>query len=222
MTFSKVLVAEDTDSINKGVVSKLKELDIDHVHHSQFCDDALLKVKKALIDENPYQLLVCDLLFTPASTTAKISSGKALIREINNIQPDIKVIVFTVEDKQLIIKSLFEDINVEAYVCKGLDGLKELDKAVQAVSKGQHYTCPKATAALNQKNVLQLDDFEKKLLQLVANGLKHHEISTYLKSKNITPNSVRSIEDRMSKLRDNFNAATTPQLVFLAHNLGLI
>jgi len=222
MTYSKVLVAEDNDSIIKGVVLKLRELGVDNVQHSQFCYDAFLKVKKALKDKNPYQLLVCDLLFTPSSKSNGMSSGQELITAIKKIQPDIKVIVFTVEDKQLIIKSLLKDIKVEAYVCKGLDGLKELDKAIQAVGKNQDYTCPKATAALNQKNVVQLDAYEKQLLQLVANGLKHQEISDHLKSKNISPNSVRSIEDHMSKLRDNFNAATTPQLIFLVHNLGLI
>ena len=48
--FSKVIVAEDQDDINKGVVASLKELGVPEIQHVQYCDDAYLKIKKAAID----------------------------------------------------------------------------------------------------------------------------------------------------------------------------
>ena len=45
--FNKVLVAEDLDSISITVGKALDELSISETHHSKYCDDALLKVKKA-------------------------------------------------------------------------------------------------------------------------------------------------------------------------------
>ena len=44
----------------------------------------------------------------------------------------------------------------------------------------------------------------------------------YFQSKGISPNSRRSVEDRLSRLRDNFNASTTSQLIYLAQSLDLI
>lgn len=222
MTFSKVLVAEDADDSKKGVMHMLSEMGILRVDQSQFCDDALLKVKKAIYDKAPYELLISDLSFITDSRTHNITKGEELIAEVKNIQPNIKVIVFSAKDMQAVIKPLMEELEVDGYVCKGLNGLKELHKAVEWVAKGKVYTCPIATAVLSQKNVLELSEYEQRLLQLVAKGYKHREISAYFTSENIKPYSERSIEDRLSKLRDDFNASTTPQLIYMAQSLGLI
>ena len=51
--FNKVLVAEDLDSISMTVVQALEELSVSEIHHAKYCDDAFLKVKKALQDNTP-------------------------------------------------------------------------------------------------------------------------------------------------------------------------
>lgn len=222
MVFKKILVAEDTDSNNVGLVAKLNNLEIEIVESSQSCDGALLKIKKGLHENKPFDLLISDLSFVASTPNPKINSGEELIASVKEIQPNIKIIVFSVNNQQSVIKHLFNKINIEGYVCKGLHGLKELHNAILTISEGQQYICPVAKATLEQKNVFQLDDFEKQLLQLVANGYKQDDISEYFKSRNITPNSRRSIEDRLSRLRDNFNATTTSQLIYLAQSLDLI
>lgn len=222
MIFNKVLVAEDTDCIKEGLLSKLKSIGIMTIDHSQSCDGAMLKIKKGLQDNKPFQLLICDLSFEADRPNPKIYKGETLISEVKRIQPSIKIIVFSVKNQQHIIKQLVEDIKVDGYVCKGLNGLKELHKAIEAIEQGNNYLCPIAATSIKQKNVFQLDDYEKKLLLLVAKGYKQDDISEYFKSKNITPNSRRSIEDRLSKLRDNFNATTTSQLIYLTQSLDLI
>ena len=63
MIFKKVFVAEDTDSNNFGIIAKLGTLNIKEVNQAQYCDDALLKIKKALFDKTPYQLLISDLSY---------------------------------------------------------------------------------------------------------------------------------------------------------------
>ncbi|QHI37085.1 Transcriptional regulatory protein RcsB [Kordia antarctica] len=222
MVFKKILVVEDTDSINLGLMSKLNDLGFKTVISSQSCDGALIKIKRAIQDEEPFDLLISDLSFIAATTNPKINTGEELIAEVKRIQSTIKIIAFSVKNQQSVIKQLLEEIKVDGYVCKGLHGLKELHNAILAINKGQIYVCPIAKASLEQKHVFQLDDFEKQLLQLVANGYKQDDIAEYFKSKNISPNSRRSIEDRLSRLRDNFNATTTSQLIYLAQSLDLI
>ena len=221
MTFTKILVAEDIDNSNKGVVAALKDLGEKDVRQSQTCDGAFLKMLQAQQKQAPFDLLVSDLSFITEGPEPKIATGQELISKIKAVQLDIKIIVFTGTNKQGIVKELYKGLGVDAYVCKGLHGLKELQKAMQAVVKGERYVCPIAKAAL-QQNIVQLNDYEKQLLQLVAQGYKHKGISTYFKSHDITPNSERSIEDHLSKLRDHFNATTTAQLIYLTQNLGLI
>ena len=61
--FKKVLVAEDMDSINHAVASVLNELNIPKIAHAQYFDKAWLLAKKASQDDEPFDLLICDLSF---------------------------------------------------------------------------------------------------------------------------------------------------------------
>lgn len=222
MKFKKVLVAEDTDSSNIGLVFKLKEIGVKVVESSQSCDNALLKIRKGKLDKQPFDLLISDLSFVTNTPNPKITSGEALIAEAKKLQPSLKILAFSVNNQQTVIQHLINKIGVNAYVCKGLNGTKELLKAIEAIQNGEVYLCPVSNATLHKKNVFQLDDFEKQLLQLVARGLKQDEIAAYFQSEGITPNSRRSVEDRLSRLRDKFNANTTSQLIYLAQSLDLI
>ncbi|AXG70029.1 transcriptional regulator RcsB [Kordia sp. SMS9] len=222
MKFKKVLVAEDTDSSNIGLVYKLKEIGIETVESSQSCDNAILKLKKGIHEKRYFDLLISDLSFVSNTPNPKITTGEALIEEVKRLQPTIKIIAFSVNNQQTVIKHLINEIDIDSYVCKGLNGTKELLKAIELIQEDEKYLCPISSATLHQKNVFQLDDYEKQLLQLVARGLKQDEIAVYFQSKGISPNSRRSVEDRLSRLRDNFNASTTSQLIYLAQSLDLI
>lgn len=213
---------EDTDSSNIGLVVKLKEMGIEMVDSSQSCDGAFLKIKKGIQEKQPFDVLISDLSFVINTPNPKITTGEALIAEVKKIQPNIKIIAFSVNNQQTVIKHLINEIGIEGYVCKGLNGTKELLKAIENIQNGNTYLCPVSNATLHKKNVFQLDEYEKQLLQLVAKGLKQDEIASYFQSKGITPNSRRSVEDRLSKLRDSFNANTTSQLIYLAQSLDLI
>lgn len=220
--FTKILIAEDRDNENLGIVSEVRKFTSAHIDTAQFCDKTMLKIKAALQNETPYELLISDLSFTLDYKKHKITSGKELIEEVKKIQPHIKIIVFTGEKKSAIIKSFFENQRINGYVCKGLYGLSELVKAITAVDQGDRYTCPVSKDALQQKNVLKLDQYEVQLLKLLAKGYKQEEISQYFIDNNIVPNSKRSIEDRIRNLRENFNAKTNIQLIYMVNQLGLI
>ncbi|GAA4278586.1 response regulator transcription factor [Aquimarina mytili] len=220
--FTKILIAEDEDSDNLGIVSAVNEFTEAHVDTAQFCDKTLLKIKEAKQKEIPYDLLITDLSFALDYKKHHITTGKQLIEEVKKVQPDIKIIVFTGEKKPAIIKSFFTNHKIDGYVCKGLYGLTQLVQAITAVDQNNIYTCPVSKDALHQKNVLQLEQYEIQLLKLLTQGYKHEEISQYLVENNIEPSSKRSVEDRIRKLRDDFNAKTNVQLVYTVNQLGLI
>ena len=221
--FKKIIIAEDIDTENLGIVSSINTSFQTTVETTQSCDKAVYRIKEAIKNEKPYDLLISDLSFTlDTRISHKITTGKELIVEMKKIQPNIKVIVFSGEDKPAIIKSLFENHHINGYVCKGMYGLSELKKAITQVYQGKSYSCPVSKNALHQKNVTQLDAYEIQLLQLLANGYKQDEICTQFIEKGIEPSSKRSIEDRIRKLRQDFDAKTTVQLIHLVDGMGLI
>ena len=92
--FQKVLIAEDMDYINSGIKSELKTLKIPQIDFVAYCDEALLKLKKAIIENNPFDLLISDLSFVEDAHDQQLKSGEALIFEARKLFPDLKIIVF--------------------------------------------------------------------------------------------------------------------------------
>ncbi|WP_037319709.1 response regulator transcription factor [Salegentibacter sp. Hel_I_6] len=220
--FKKVLVAEDMDSINHAVASILNELNIPEITHAQYCDKAWLLAKKALQDDKPFDLLICDLSFKEDHRDEKIKSGKELIALLKSEYPDLKILVNSIEDHPQTVKELWESGNIDGYVCKDRRGLKELKIAIEKLWKGKTYNSPTIEKALNQNNLLVLNDFEINIVKFLSNGLTQDQIQEELKILNIKPRSKSAIEKRLKDLRDEFNANTNPHLVSIMKDLQLI
>lgn len=220
--FKKVLVAEDMDSINHAVASILKDLNIPEVAHAQYCDKAWLLAKKASQDNEPFDLLICDLSFKQDHREEKIKSGKELIAILKSEDPNLKVLVNSIEDHPQTVRDLWDSGNIDAYVCKDRRGLKELKEAILHLSKGETYNSPSIEKVLKQNNLLILSDFEISIVKFLANGLTQDQIEQKLKSRNIKPNSKSAIEKKLKDLREEFSANTNPHLVSIMKDLQLI
>ena len=220
--FTKVLVVEDMDDINKGVYTTLVELGILKIGQVQYCDDAYLKIKKALKDNKPYELLISDLSFKADYREQQYPSGEDLIKVLQTIQPGLKVIVYSVEDRLQRVRTLVNNYNINAYVCKGRHGLKELSKAIYAVYQNEQYLSPQVAKALQKKSNLEITDYDIELVKQLSYGLSQEEISTYFKEKKISPGSVSSIEKHLNKLKIQFKAHNATHLVSKVKDLGLI
>ena len=109
--FKKVIIAEDFEEFNLAVKQTLSDFDIVNFQHAKYCDDALLKIRKAIQDNEPYDLLISDLSFKKDHREVKIGSGDELIQKVRELQPNIKIIAYSVEDKSVRIKSLFEIVS---------------------------------------------------------------------------------------------------------------
>jgi hypothetical protein len=88
--FNKVLIADDLGSINTGVLSKLKELQINAVFPVQYCDDAYLHVKSAARNNQPYELLITDLSFKSDHRAQRYASGDMLVKSVKQEYPELK------------------------------------------------------------------------------------------------------------------------------------
>lgn len=220
--FKKVLVADDIDSINHAVASVLRGFNIQKVEYAQYCDKAYVKAKKAILDEDPFDLLICDLSFKTDHREVKIPGGKDLIMLLKQEDPNLKVLVNTIEDNPHIVKSLWSSGHIEAYVCKDRNGMQELKDAISTLSKGETYNSPRLERSMKLENLVLLKEFEVKLLTAISNGYTQDEIQEKFKKENVTPSSKSAIEKRLKELREEFNAKTTPHLISIVKDLKLI
>jgi DNA-binding NarL/FixJ family response regulator len=221
--FKKVLVAEDLDSISIAVVQALTTLSVTEIKHCKYCDDAFLQIKKALHDNEPYDLLISDLSFKMDHRENKLNCGDELIEAVKKIQPDIKIIVFSIEDKSYRIKSLFNHLGINAYVSKGRNSISELKNAVENVfASDDKNISQRLSHALNDKSLHEIEAYDISLLKLLSNGCILDEISQTFKNTGIIPNGSSSIEKRINKLKIYFKANNNVHLIAIAKDLGLV
>lgn len=220
--FKKVLVVDDIDSINHAVASVLDAINVEQVEYAQYCDQAYLKGKKALLDGEPFELLICDLSFKSDYRREKITSGKELIAILKKEDPQLKVIVNSIEDQPHTIKTLWDSGNIDGYVCKDRQGMKELKEAILNIYEGNTYNSPRIARSLKQENLILLSEFEIKLLTFISMGYTQDEIQEKFKQMNISPGSKSAIEKSLKEMRDEFGAKTTPHLIGIVKDLKLI
>lgn len=220
--FKKVLIAEDFDSINVAVKQTLESLGVEEIQYAKYCDDALLKFKKAKQDNEPFDLLISDLSFVADYRKVEIPSGEKLIETIRNIEPELNVIVYSVEDKAYTIKTLFEKQKINAFVHKGRNSISQLKTAIETLLYGKIFISPELAHTLQDKTGKEIDSYDITLLTHLSNGVAIEEMEALFKKLNITPNSKSTIEKRVAKLKDYFKASNNIHLIAIAKDLGII
>lgn len=131
--FKKILIAEDQQSISRGLQSTLTELDIPHIETADYCDNALLKLKSSLLKNVPFDLLITDLSFREDHKLRKLYSGEDLIREVRKIQPNLDIIVFSIENRVGVIKKLIDEYRINGYISKGRREAEDMGKAIKSI-----------------------------------------------------------------------------------------
>ena len=221
--FNKALVVEDFDSVSTTMINAVKELSIPEILLAKYCDEAYLKIRKALLNEKPFDLLICDLSFKNDFRKNKLNTGEELIAAIRKVQPDIKIVVFSVEDKSFKIKSLFSDYGINAYISKGRNSIPELQKAILGIyNVNTTILSTELSNVLSNKSLLEIEEYDIELLKLIAQGLMMEKIASDFKNKGISPNGSSSLEKRVNSLKMYFKARNNAHLIAIAKDLGLI
>lgn len=220
--FKKVLLAEDFQDTNLGIVDMLKsKLHIQEIQEELYCDKAFNRLKLAHSTDTPFELLITDIHFKENHVARKITSGVELIQAVRKLQPNIKIIVNSMVDNPVKINPLFKEQKIDAYVCKGRHGLEELVKAIHEVYHNRTYYSPQINLNVTN-NVFQLDQFDLDIVKDLADGLTKKEISEKLRKQKISPSSESTIDKRVSRLFDEFGAKNTNHLIAKLVKLGKI
>ena len=219
--FKKILIAEDHESSNFSVQKVLESLQIATVDYVYYCDDAFSYLKKSL-DSDPYQLLITDLSFEEDHREQFIKNGRELIKCSRDLDPNLKVIVFSGEHRLGVIDLLFNELSINAFVRKARFDSRELKKAVEAVSNGETYISHELKLPVKSMNTLEISNYDVVLLQLLSDGILQKNIPQILQEREILPNSLSSVEKRMNAMKLALTAKNNEQLIAYCKDLGII
>lgn len=221
--FTKVLIVDDIDFNDVAAVQVLNELHITTIDSAKYCDEALLKIKNAHRENNPYQLLISDLSFKPDHRQEKLQSGQELIETVKQLYPEIKIIAFSIEDKSYAIKMLFDKYNIDGYVIKGRHSIVELKTAIQTIwDTDEKYISPELQHIHKDKTINEIDNYDIKILEYLSQGIPQDNMQAKFKELGISPSSKSTIEKHINKLKIYFQANNTIQLVAITKDLGII
>lgn len=218
----KILIAEDHESASISVQKTLEELGALHVDYVYYCDDALIKIRKARQLNEPYDILITDLYFEKDHRDQTISNGSDLIAAARKEQPDLKVLVFSAESKAVTIETLFNTLTIDGYVRKARSDAKELKKAFDSIQANQRYYPWNLLQQVKQRNTHEFTQFDVTIISLMTEGKRQQEISDYLKKKKIQPSGLSSIEKRLNYIKEALNFSTNEQLIAHCVKMGIV
>jgi two-component system, NarL family, captular synthesis response regulator RcsB len=220
--FQKVLIAEDHESINYSVQKTLADLGIPHDtrNYVYYCDHALNRIKKAIGEGQSYELLITDLSFEEDSPDQHITDGKALIKAAKEIQPDLKILVFSIENRSSIAYSIMKELDIDAYVPKARRDAQDLKLAIETIHQHGKYLSPNLKRTPKEKDY----DFTKidlAIISLLADGRPQKEIPFHLQLKDIKY-SLSSVEKRLKSIKETLGFTNNEQLIAYCKDKGII
>lgn len=221
--FRKILIIEDIDSISIGITSLLEKKFTAEVHTSKYCDEGYLKIKKAFNEKNPFDLIITDLSFKEDPTREiQLASGDALIRRLKEEDINPKIIVYSIEDKPHLIKSLFSSSAIIGFVIKGRESSIELVEAIKAAFLDHIYVSPQFAGILKQQPLFEIDKYDIEILKMLSMGSTQEDISHAFKQNDYPSPSTSSIEKKINKLKFMLKAQNSIHLIAIAKDLRIV
>jgi two-component system, NarL family, captular synthesis response regulator RcsB len=219
---TKVLIAEDHESANISVQKTLEELNIINIEYVYYCDEALKRISKTVGTEKSYDLLITDLYFEPDESKQTIKGGTDLIAAARKVQPELKVLVFSAENKPAIIEMLYNQLYIDGYVRKARNDAKELKQAISEITQHRRYLPRHIIQLMNSNNTYEFSEYEITIITLLAQGIPQKDIPGYLREHQIKPSGLSSVEKKLNLMRDALNFTKNEQLVAFCKDKGII
>ena len=207
----RVLIADDHKIVAEGLRSLLEpEFELAGIVED---GRALIKAAAKMLPD----VIVADI-------SMPFLNGIEAVRQIKEINPDIKVVFLTMHLDVTYAAKAFE-VGASGYVLKH-SAPSELVTAIREAYKGRTYVTPMIAGELMQSykegSHIQQEDFgkltprQKEVLQLLAEGHSAKEIADILY---ISP---RTVESHKYKMMEQLNVKTSAELVGYAIRHGIV
>ncbi|MEZ2440541.1 response regulator [Chitinophaga sp. RCC_12] len=218
----KVLIAEDIESANISLQKTLEDLAITDIAHSYYCDDALYKITQAVKAGNSFDLLITDLSFIQDDHKQVLSGGIALIAAAREVQPDLNILVFSLENKPAVIDQLYNKYDIDGFVAKGRNDIRSLKEAINEIAQHRRYLPYHIRQSIDKKNAYSFSEFDILIITLLAQGMLQKDIPAHLQRNGIKPSGLSSVEKKLNQMKDALGFTKNEQLVAHCKDLGAI
>lgn len=218
----RVIIAEDHESMSISIRKTLEDLQVPHTDYVFYCDDALSRIITCNKLGKPYDLLIVDLYFDDDGNPQQITNGIDLLTAARMVQPDLKVLVFSAENKASILDSLFTLHNIDGYVRKARNDTKELKQALEQLSQNKKYLPRHITQLISKINAYEFSEWDVTIISLLASGVPQKNIPAHLKEQQLHPSGLSSIEKRLNQIRTELDFTKNEQLVAFCKDMGII
>lgn len=222
MKFENILVAEDHEVANLSLRITLEDLGLARPQHAYYCDIALAMLRKALRDQQPYDLLVTDLYFEADGSAKQKPDGMELITAAKQLQPGLKVLVFSAESRPMIIRRLYDELNIDGYVRKARGDAQELKSALEMLAKNRRFYSREFRSLMAQENQHDFTEYDKTVIRLLGEGYAQKDIPAWLENNDLRPSGLSSIEKRLNLIKSAMGFTKNEQLVLFCKEIGLI
>jgi DNA-binding NarL/FixJ family response regulator len=220
--FNKIIIAEDYQSTNLSIQKAVSDLQIHQTQFVSYCDDAYKKIFEAVTAKQPYEALISDLSFDEDENEQCIKSGFELIKAVKRLRPETKIIVFSAEKKEGIIKNLFDEYKIDAFVHKGRNDMRELKIALEKIYLDEKYISTDSKDSFRKMNSYEFTNYDVQLIKLLSQGVLQKDIPNILLEKKLKPNSLSSVEKRLNLIRSSLNLCNNEQLISFCKDIGVI
>jgi two-component system capsular synthesis response regulator RcsB len=220
--FKRILIAEDHLMANISMQKTLTDLGFENPEYVYYCDDALAWINNAIRAEQPYDLLVTDLTFIDDHNKQKIAGGTELIQAVKQVQPNLKILVFSAENKPAIIDMLFKEMGIDAYVCKARNDAHHLKQALTAIYHHKKYLSPDVKLARKENNSHDFTELDIAIISQLVDGIPQKNIPHYLQENNIKPSGLSSVEKRLNLMKEVLGFSKNEQLIAYCKDVGII
>ena len=218
----KILIAEDHESSNISLQRTVEILGIPHADYVYYCDDALQKIKNAIHQQSPYDLLITDLWFDDDGRPQTLLNGMELINAARKEQPALKVLVFSGESKPVVINNLYQNYGIDGFVRKARHDASELQNAITHIARNEIYQPRPLRLTPIQHPLQQISEYDITLIRLLSEGVQQKQIPDYLKKHQIKPSGLSSVEKRLNITRQLLGVAKNEQLIAYCKDMGII
>jgi len=219
----KILLVDDHQLIIEGILSLLKDIDNLDIHTVNSCDKAFSMLKTASHDD-PFHIVFTDLSFDDTTDNSVLKGGEDLIKAIQKEDFNIKIGVITGHFETNRIFNVIQNLNPSAYILKGKCSTSELRFAIDMMLKGEIFYTHEIHQKLLKRTLIeiQMDDVALQILKELPNHPKISNLEGVIKKDDGSFVKIRTIENKLAKLRVDLNANNNTDLVLKAKELGVL
>lgn len=179
------------------------------------CEQAYYLVKK----HDPFDIIFLDLNL-PSFVERNISSGKELALVIKKYTPQSKIVILTSHAESIILYDIIKKVNPEGLMVKSDITPLEFLSAFDRIDIGDNYYSSTVKKLLQNlfTNNLYLDNYNRQIILLIAQGIKTKNLPQYL------PLSISAIDKRKAQIKEYFNLSkgNDEDILRAAKEVGLI